>query len=137
MDPTLWNLFHDGVLTRVECAVPGEVRLFVHIPYLRAKFPGTGTGFDVVLSDCSQLSYEVWDEDGTFGLTDIGHIKPVILSAEPGTPLKIFGAGGTLTLQYRSAEVFVDSGAPTTLEELDAASEAYWTQWEAGAHRGD
>lgn len=134
MDPTLWNLFHDGVLARAEGAVPGEVRLFIDIPYLRAKFPGKGTGFDVVLSECSQLSLEVWG--GTFiGLAEIGYIKPEILGAEPGTSLKILCEGGTLTLHYRSADLFVDSGAPITLEELAAASEAYWTEWEAGGHR--
>ncbi len=135
MDPTLWNLLHDGVLTRAEGVVPGVVRLHVDIPHLRAKFSGQGTGFDLVLTDCSVLSYEVRDGGGVFELPDIGRIRPVILSAEPGTPLEIFVVGGTLRLQYRSVELFVDSGAPTTLEELDAASEAYWTEWEAGAHR--
>ncbi|WP_157499812.1 hypothetical protein [Lysobacter sp. Root983] len=134
MDPMLWNLFHDGVLTRAEGAVPGEVRLFIDIPYLRAKFPGKGAGFDVVLSECSKLSL-VMRGGSVIALADIRYIKPEILSAEPGPPLKIFCEGGTLTLQYRSVELFVDSGAPITLQELDAASEAYWTEWEAGAHR--
>ena len=129
MDPDLWNIFHDGSIETIVGSVPGIVRLSVAIVYLREMLPGEGTGFKVVLSGCTEFSHAEFDRPSITDLSAIAALEPEILSAESSSPLKITCGTGTLTLQYQTASVYLDSGAPVTMEELGAACNAYWDAW--------
>ena len=56
-----WRLLHDGGIESITGNIPGTVSLEVSIRYLRQQFPGEGTAFKVVLSDCDQLVYQEYD----------------------------------------------------------------------------
>ena len=131
MDPSLWNLLHDGTIERIEGCGPGDISLHVSIPYLRNRFPGEGTGFLVRLSGCTHFAFEPYDEPVITDLAAIAALEPEILSAEPGDPLEICCVMGALSLSYNSATLCLDSGAAVSLLELDSASEAYWREWSA------
>ncbi len=129
MDPTLWNLLHDGTIERIDGALPGNVSLHVRIGYLRKGFPGTGTGFVIHLSDCSQLAFTPYDEPGISDFSDIAALTPWIVDCESSDPLEVHCAEGMLTLRYDDATLSLDSGEAITLAQLDAAATAYWDAW--------
>ncbi|MFD0725576.1 hypothetical protein [Lysobacter brunescens] len=131
MDPTLWNLLHDGKIERIEGTLPGDVSVHVRIGYLRKGFPGAGTGFVVHLSDCSQLTFTPHDQPGISDFSDIAALRPWIVDCEPSNPIEVHCAEGTLTLRYDTAALSLDSGETITLSQLDAAATAYWDAWSA------
>lgn len=131
----LWNQLHDGVIERIDGSVPGDIRLFTSVLYLRELFEGKGEGFVFHLSDCSIFEFTLWDSAPT---TDLGQIEGAgieVLSAEDGDPVKVCCAEGMLRVRYRSAGLRLDSGAAVSLDELEAAATRYWDRFEA-RHRG-
>lgn len=126
---SLWNYLHDGSLDRVDGSVPGEVSLFVSIPYLRKAFQPAGEGFILELKECSM--FQLAEDDGDI-LTDLAAIaerSPELLSIVGESPLSIYTTRGTLTLAYASLELFLDSGQALSVPQLDQASAAYWQAW--------
>jgi hypothetical protein len=136
MDPSLWNLLHDGSIVQANGGVPGQVALHIECLYLRDMFPGTGDGFIVKLTECSLLEYELYDELPIQALDVIASLEPEILSAKSGAPLEVCCSAGTLRLQYASAELTLDTGEPVSSLELDQAAETYWRRWEE-RHKAD
>lgn len=129
MDPQLWGLLHDGGLEEVRGSVPGALTLQVSIRYLRSRFPGNGTGFFITLHDCTQFSYEPYDEPGINDLATIQNLDLEILSAEAGDPLPICCVMGTLFARYSTASIQLDTGGEVSVADLDLASESYWREW--------
>ena len=136
MDPSLWNLLHDGSLVQANAGVTGEVALHIDCLYLREMFPGSGEGFIVTLQECSLFEYEPYDEPAIQSLDAIASLEPEILSASSGAPLEVCCAAGTLRLQYKSAELALDTGEAVSTLELDQAAETYWRRWEE-RHKAD
>lgn len=135
MDPTLWNLLHDGTIERIEGTLPGDLSVHVCISYLRKGFPGAGTGFVVHLSGCTRFVLTPYDKPGIADIATIATLAPEILSAEPGDPLTLCCAEGMLALRYDDATLSLDSGEAITLAQLDAAATAYWDAWSARRQR--
>lgn len=129
MDSSLWNLLHDGSIERIDGSVPGDVSLLVSIDYLRKRFLGEGTGFVVLLSDCTHFTFQPYGEPVLSDLAAISALEPEILSSEASDPLEICCVMGTLSVRYQSSTLFLDSGTSISLPELYAASEAYWREW--------
>ncbi len=129
MDPTLWNLLHDGSIERIEGTVPGDLILHVSIDYLRKRFPGTGSGFDVRLVGCTTFTFSPYEGQVTTDPVAVAALVPEILSAEPGHPLRICCAGGCLEVRYDAATLSLDTGEPISLSQLDQAAESYWEEW--------
>ena len=129
MDPSLWNLLHDGSIENIEGSVPGDVSLHVSIRYLRNRFPGEGTGFLVRLLECSRFVFQPYDKQEIADVALIAALEPEILSAEVGDPLEICCTLGTLVLRYKNFALALDTGEPVTLAELDAAAANYWREW--------
>ena len=131
MDPTLWNLLHDGTIERIEGTLPGDVSLHVRIDYLRKGFPSAGTGFVVHLSDCSQVTFTPYDEPEISDFSGIAEFTPWIVDCDSSNPIEVYCAEGMLTLRYHTATLSLDSGEAITLSQLDAAATAYWDAWSA------
>lgn len=131
MNEMLWNLLHDGSIVGIEGAVPGDVSLHVAIEYLRDRFPGSGSGFVVHLSGCTQLSYQPYDEAVITDLAAIAALEPEILGAETTDPLEVACAMGTLILRYESVTLSLDTGGGVSLDTLDAAAQSYWEEFDA------
>jgi hypothetical protein len=125
----IWKYLHDGGIENIEGSVPGDVVVHVSIRYLRQRFPGDGTGFIITLSDCMRFEFEPYDEPACNELAEIVRLDPEILSLQNADPVIVNCVMGTLNLAYAHATVTLDSGMPVSLEELDAASKAYWEEW--------
>lgn len=131
--PTIWDVFHDGSVDRVEGSVPGTVTVYVGIQYLREMFPEPGEHFIVTLRDCTMFSYKAYDSDEV--ITDFAGIAdawPGILSAEmDGVVCKVFGENGLMQVSSSDGSIRLDSGREISLEELLQAATKYWDDWEA------
>ena len=62
MNSKVWEIFHDGSIIQAIGSLPGEVALTVEISYLRNMFPGQGECFKLLLSGCTKLEYEEYDQ---------------------------------------------------------------------------
>ena len=133
MDLSQWGPFHDGTIQRVEGAVPGDVSLFISIPYLRNRFPTQGTGFVVKLSGCTQFSFQPWEGPLVSCFADIAALEPEILDMELAGSLEIRCTVGMLSVCYSDAALFLDSGNQIQVSELNSASRDYWNEWSAHA----
>ncbi|WP_426161421.1 hypothetical protein [Pseudoduganella sp. R-34] len=128
----LWGLLHDAGIDSITGSVPGTVSLEVSIRYLRKQFAGEGTGFKVVLSDCNQFVYQEYDSPAVKNFEEIVSLAPEIVGVEKGThPVVVSCVMGELKVSYGAASIHLDSGDKVSLDELTAASKAYWDAWAA------
>ena len=131
--PTIWSVFHDGSIDRIEGTIPGTVSVYVGIEYLRERFSEPGEHFIVTLPDCVTLSFQLY-EDGN-SITDfaaIGDECPGILSAEmEGDVCKVFTDSGILKLSSADGSIRLDSGREIPLQELLEVAATYWDEWES------
>lgn len=133
MKRDVWGLFHDGVLSRIEGVVPGNVRLEVEIDYLRRMFVEPGSTFQIELSGCSQFVYREYDREPTGELQQIQEREPEILYVTSEQPLILDCAMGTLELNYEGVSIKLPSGKEVSYEALVSACERYWNDWSARA----
>lgn len=129
MEQSIWGLFHDGVITRIEGTVPGNLVIGIEIEYLRAMFEGDGTGFNVHLQSCTKLKYSEYDQEPTEDLARIQKLEPEVLCVASEHPLVLGCVTGTLELTYDELFVTTDFGAHVSEEALAKASEQYWRLW--------
>ncbi|MBA3468949.1 MAG: hypothetical protein H0T53_04830 [Herpetosiphonaceae bacterium] len=132
MTEEIWNILHDGVITQIQGAVPGDITLQIKIAYLRTMFSADGDSIMVNLSDCTLLSYDCFEEAAVLSVPELIAVQePVILrvtSADQG--LLIVCVGGDLALAYSDYQLALDNGRTISLAELDAACVRYWDTWE-------
>jgi hypothetical protein len=128
----LWKYLHDGCIERIDGTVPGEVTVVVSIHYVRERFPGEGTGFNITLGGCTRFEYEPYDEPPCRNLGEIAQSEPEILSLKSVSPVIVCCVRGILRLEYASASVFLDSGEWISVEALAKAVAGYWEQWRHG-----
>lgn len=129
MDRSGWGIFHDGYISKIEGEVPGDLKVFVNILYLREMFHGDGEGFVITLSNCSKFEYQEYDEQPTDNLKEIESLEPEVLYVQSQDPLVLDCSAGTLRLNYDSASIEIDSGMPVTDEELSKECDNYWEGW--------
>jgi hypothetical protein len=125
----VWKYLHDGSIESIEGSVPGDVTVHVSIRYIRQRFPGDGTGFIIVLSNCTRFEFEPYDEPACNELAEIVRLDPEIVSLQSADPVVVNCVMGTLNLAYTHVTVTLDSGVPVSLEALHAASAGYWEEW--------
>lgn len=131
MDPDCWNILHDGYIESVSGSVPGEVIFAVAIDYLRARFPEPGVHLRLTLHNCTQLSYEAFEEGVFEDFSAIARFRPQILRAAGFTDASLVECvSGNLRVTAASAMLSLDSGRSVSLDELQAVATAYWTEWE-------
>ena len=140
----VFNIFHDGVIVKHEYAACC-LKLDIDIEYLAARVQKQFTGFKVEISDCENICFKPWNEDGEAGkyIRDINQIferSLDILSSEiendrilihcsmDSTNLDY--SGGVLMFTAGSLKVSDQPGKYYTYEELDSLCEEYWTEWE-------
>lgn len=133
--PTIWNVFHDGSIDRVEGAVPGSVSVYVDIDYLRERFSDPGEHFIVTFPNCLDFSFQLYDDSTLIvDFAAIADAWPGILSAEmDGEDCKVFTDSGILRMKASSGSIRLDSGREISLCELLDTAASYWEEWEAAA----
>lgn len=139
LTPTIWNTLHDGCIERINGTVPGDLRLYVSIEYLRTRFQDQGDAIVVTLANCTLFEYRNYDAKHL--VTDLESIAsecPSILSAEmKGALCQIFSDAGVLEVKCDGIAISLDSGRNVSLEELIATAGAYWEQWRTSSKRSD
>jgi hypothetical protein len=135
LNADIWNVLHDGTLLEISGDVPGDLRLSIEIDYLRERFPEPGRRIVLTLLRCTAFSYQPDEIDGPLiDFPAISGEKPQILRAEDWTdPNQVYCVSGTIRVEAAEFSIALDSGRPVSLEELCAASEAYWAEWRAKA----
>jgi len=128
----IWRLLHDGSITVV--GLEGDTLIvFVSIPYLRGRLTPLGDSFALRL--LGFRSVEIADGDGktiSTNLADLSNNGLEILGTESDSvPVKVLTTRGHLLLDFDALEVFLDTGRKVDVVEIDTASTAYWTEWEA------
>ena len=131
-----WGYLHDGSLERIDGTVPGDIALYISIPYLRKAFQPEGDGFVLKLVDCTR--FELVGDDGAASkdLEEIAGHSLEILSIESESPLALYTTFGTITMAYRDLAMFLDTGEQITGSALDKASADYWDAWSRQHGRG-
>jgi hypothetical protein len=133
MNKELWGVFHDGVITRVEGDVPGDLALQIEIDYLRKMLPGEGDGFCVQLSGCTLIEFENWDGKIEQTPERLAAQDIELLYIKTLDPLALDCNEGILRLVYQAAQVTLDSGEIVSDEALWDASSRYWTAFKERA----
>ncbi len=129
MNRDVWGFFHDAEIEKIRGVIPGEITLDLKISYLRRMFDGEGTGFRAKLHDCSQFEYCEFGQQPTSDFRTIEASETWILYVHSTDPLVLDCTTGTLTLEYQSMEISLDSGESVTYEALREACERYWDDW--------
>ena len=138
--PTIWNVFHDGIIVGVEGSIPGDLAILIECDYLRERFAEPGSKFMLTIHDCSKFQFRSWADDQSLvtDLNALGHLGLWILSAdETDDHCKVHcsqtgpGSGGVLEVIAENASVRLDAGRLITLTEIENIAEAYWTEWES------
>ena len=135
--PSIWNVLHDGGVERIVGSVPGDVRVYVGIEYLRERFSDDGDQIVVCLSGCTKFSHRLYDaENAVTDFTSIANESGTILSAEMnGSVCRVFTDLGVLEMQCRGGSVSLDSGRAISLNELQSVAQAYWDEWGSNSKR--
>jgi hypothetical protein len=130
MDVAIWNLFHDGSIESCSGDVPGDLTLAVSIDYLREMIEPAGELFFVDVRGCTLLELQSWADDSVASGADaLNAIQPEILSgSEEDDRAIVICNGYELRLRYDAIGVRLDTGAPLTIDEIDAVAERYWSR---------
>jgi hypothetical protein len=127
----IWNILHDGPITNISGAVPGDVRLSIDIDYLRRLFPGGGDSFGLCLRGCRLLEMTIWASDSrvTNDFAEILDALPTILSTDStDVPVRVFTTTGELSLDFDEFNLELDDGTPVSFDSICAACENYWNK---------
>lgn len=129
MDPEVWNLLHDGVVTAV--ARDGErARVTVSAPHLASGFGGDA--FDLVLGGTRRLAYrpysDRWDEPWVEGEALVRAMPELAEAKLEVGELRVWGPLGVLAVDYDTLVLEV-RGQPVSLDALRTAVAAYWAAW--------
>jgi hypothetical protein len=129
-DPRLdiWNVLHDGEITIMHRESPDVVVMFVSIPYVRRRIQPLGDAFRLRLSGFRGMHFDN-GIGGTYSEPREIEGYEILESLSDSMPAKI--QLGTLTLDFDSLEISLDTGQPISAEEVYRASEDYWNEWSA------
>jgi hypothetical protein len=128
----IWNVLHDGEITVVAREEPDSLIMFVDIPYLRQRIAPLGDSFRLRLGGFRSIGFSNDIGDSYSAITDIAESRLEILSTESeAMPVKIAVAQGTLTIDFDSVDITLDTGQPVTYEQLHRVCEEYWNEWSA------
>jgi hypothetical protein len=133
MQRDVWGVFHDGILAKIDGAVPGDLTIQLQIEYLRSEFDEYGDCFTVELGSCTKFKYSEYDAEPTEDLLEIQNREIDVLYVSSESPLVLDCSMGVLELEYKTMRVVLPSGREVTREDLVAASERYWNEWNARA----
>jgi hypothetical protein len=128
----IWNLLHDGEITVIAREGPDSLIMFVDIPYLRQRIAPLGDSFRLRLGGFRGIGFSNDIGDSYSEITDIAESRLEILSTESeAMPAKIAVAQGTLTIDFDSVDISLDTGQPISYEQISHACEQYWDEWSA------
>jgi hypothetical protein len=131
-DPRLdiWNVLHDGEITVMHRESPDVLVMFVSIPYVRRRIQPLGDSFRLRLGGFRSMHFENSIGDTSSELDYVEGYEILDILSET-MPAKIQLAEGTLTLDFDSLDISLDSGQPVTYEEILHVAQDYWDEFAA------
>jgi hypothetical protein len=131
-----WGILHDGLIIDLSGTVPGSVTAVIRCQYLRDKFTPPGHAFRVILPDCQRFEYEPFDEPAITALAEVASRKPMILyCATNDLTVELDCVDGRCRITHGDHRIELDDGTPVSDDELAAAAQRYWSEWEAANNR--
>ncbi len=131
-DPRLdiWNVLHDGEITVTAREVPDVAIMFISIPYVRRRIEPLGDSFWLRLGGFRGMHFEngIGDTDSDLEKIEGYEILDILSDT---IPARIQLAQGTLTLDFDSLNISLDSGQPVAYEEVLRVAQAYWDEFAA------
>jgi hypothetical protein len=131
-DPRLdiWNVLHDGDITILHREAPDVVIMFVCIPYVRRRIEPLGDSFRLRLGGfCSvHFANDIGDTSSELDYVEGYEILDILSETMPA---KIQLAEGTLTLDFDTLDISLDSGQPVAYEEIRRVAQDYWDEFAA------
>lgn len=129
MDPTIWNLLHDGTVIAAERS-GADVRLTIEVEYVRRRLTPPADTFVLVLLGCSRLAYTPYDEAEIEDLATLVQREPDLVEAVvEGDTLVVWGGSGVLRVRYEGLSILLDEDTPTDLDAVREAARSYWEEW--------
>jgi hypothetical protein len=126
----IWNVLHDGEITVIALEKPETLVMFVDIPYVRQRIGPLGDSFRLELRGFRSIQFANDIGDSSREIADIARKRLIIISKRSETmPLQVEVAQGTLTLDFDSVRISLDTGQPISFGEVDRLSADYWTEW--------
>ena len=131
-DPRLdiWNVLHDGDITIVHRESLDVVIMFVCIPYVRRRIEPLGDSFRLRLGGFRSIHFANDIGDSCSELDYVEGYEILALLSET-MPAKIQLAEGTLTLDFDTLDISLDSGQAIAYEEVLRVAQAYWDEFAA------
>jgi hypothetical protein len=128
-DPRLdiWNVLHDGEITVTAREAADVAIMFVSIPYVRRRIAPLGDSFRLRLGGFRGMHFENSIGDTDSELAEIEGYEILAILSDT-MPAKIQLTQGTLTLDFDSLEMSLDSGQPVTYEEVLRVAQDYWDE---------
>ena len=131
-DPRLdiWNVLHDGDITIVHRDAPDVVIMFVCIPYLRRRIQPLGDSFRLRLGGFRGIHFanDIGDTSSDLDYVEGYEILDILSETMPA---KIQLAEGTVTLDFDTLDISLDSGQPIEYERVLRVAQDYWHEFAA------
>jgi hypothetical protein len=129
-DPRLdiWNVLHDGEITVTAREAADVAIIFVSIPYVRRRIAPLGDSFRLRLGGFRGMHFENSIGDTDSELEEIEGYEILDILSDM-MPAKIQLTQGTLTLDFDSLEMSLDSGQPVAYEEVLRVAQDYWDEF--------
>lgn len=131
-DPRLdiWNVLHDGEITVVAREAADVLIIFISIPYVRRRIAPLGDSFRLRLDGFRSAGWSNDIGDSYSGLEDIEGLEILDILSDT-MPAKIQCSQGTLTIDFDSLDISLDSGQAIAYEEVLRAAQDYWDEFAA------
>jgi hypothetical protein len=126
----IWNVLHDGEITVMHREAPDVVIMFVSIPYVRRRLEPLGDSFRLRLGGFRSMHFENGIGDTSSELDYIEGYEILDILSET-MPAKIQLAEGTLTLDFDTLAISLDSGQPVAYEKVLRLAQDYWDEFAA------
>jgi hypothetical protein len=131
-DPRLdiWNVLHDGEITVIHRESSDVVIMFVSIPYLRRRIEPLGDSFRLRLGGFRSMHFENGIGDTSSELDYVEGYE-ILDTLSETMPAKIQLAEGTLTLDFDTLDISLDSGQPVDCKKVLRVAQDYWDEFAA------
>jgi hypothetical protein len=126
----IWNMLHDGDITIVHREAPDAVIMFVCIPYVRRRIEPLGDSFRLRLGGFRSIHFanDIGDTSSELDYVEGYEILDILSETMPA---KIQLAEGTLTLDFDTLDITLDSGQAIEYEQIRRVAQDYWDEFAA------
>ncbi len=132
MKEAAFAILHDGIIKKISGLLPGTITIEVDCEYLRKRNPSPGKTFYIELTECVKVFFLHNNKVSTSDFQEIEKMSLDMLSADmEGNDVVVFSTEGTLYLNFKQAQVFLNSKDRISIDALEHIARDYWDEWES------